>query len=193
MRSLFFARKTATCTRRIPGPRDPPGFPDQIKDSEQLKSSFHLGAGWKAMNTDLSSPRLGDRGFKTVDDLNNWGLHKRLIGEVDVFQVDSTHELYGHMNVNYLRMPARAFFRSLGGRAGGGREGRLLHHDRRGFAAAGRHGGNRRRHHRGGDGLLDIPLAHGGDRLGRRARDASADDSADDTRANSARTSSRGT
>lgn len=34
----------------------------------------------------------------------NWGLHKRLIGEVDVFQVDSTHELYGHMNVNYLRL-----------------------------------------------------------------------------------------
>ncbi|MDQ2949236.1 MAG: hypothetical protein M3Y27_25410 [Acidobacteriota bacterium] len=82
------------------------GFPDQIKDSEQLKSSFHLGTGWKAMNTDLSSPRLGDRAFKTVDDLNNWGLHKRLIGEVDVFQLDSTHELYGHMNVNYLRLPA---------------------------------------------------------------------------------------
>jgi hypothetical protein len=86
------------------------GFPDQIKDSEQLKSSFHLGAGWKAMNTDLSSPRLGDRAFRTIDDLNNWGLHKRLIGEVDVFQVDSTHELYGHMNVNYLRLPAQPFF-----------------------------------------------------------------------------------
>jgi len=82
------------------------GFPDEIKNSEQLKSPFHLGAGWKAMNTDLSSPRLGDRGFKTVDDLNNWGLRKRSIGEVDVFQLDSTHELYGHMNVNYLRMPA---------------------------------------------------------------------------------------
>jgi hypothetical protein len=62
------------------------------------------------MNTDLSSPRLGDRGFKTVDDLNNWGFHKRLIGEVDVFQLDSTHELYGHMNVNYLRLPALPSF-----------------------------------------------------------------------------------
>lgn len=82
------------------------GFPDKIRDSEQLRSPFHLGAGWKAMNSDLSSPRLGDRSFKTVDDLNNWGLHKRLIGEVDVFQLDSTHELYGHMNLNYLRMPA---------------------------------------------------------------------------------------
>jgi len=86
------------------------GFPDRIKDSEQLNSTFHLGAGWKAMNTDLSSPRMGDRGFKTVDDMNNWGLHKRLIGEVDVFQLDSTHELYGHMNVNYLHLPATPDF-----------------------------------------------------------------------------------
>ncbi|MGA2116118.1 MAG: hypothetical protein ABSH56_15365 [Bryobacteraceae bacterium] len=86
------------------------GFPDRIRDSDQLKSSFHLGTGWKAMNTDLSSPRLGDRAFQTVDDLNNWGLHKRLIGEVDVFQVDSTHELYGHMNVNYLRLASLPSF-----------------------------------------------------------------------------------
>ena len=86
------------------------GFPDEIKNSEQLTSAFHLGAGWKAMNTDLSSPRLGDRGFKTVDDMNNWGLHKRSIGEVDVFQLDSTHELYGHMNLNYLRLPATPTF-----------------------------------------------------------------------------------
>ena len=86
------------------------GFPDKIKDSEQLAGAFHLGAGWKAMNTDLSSPRLGDRGFKTVDDLNNWGFHKRSLGEVDVFQLDSTHELYGHMNVNYLKLTAQPTF-----------------------------------------------------------------------------------
>jgi hypothetical protein len=86
------------------------GFPDQIKDSEQLHGAFHLGAGWKAMNTDLSSPRLGERAFKTLDDMNNWGLRKRLIGEVDVFQLDSTHELYGHMNVNYLRLPTLPSF-----------------------------------------------------------------------------------
>jgi hypothetical protein len=86
------------------------GFPDQIKDSEQLKSPFHWGGGWKAMNTDLSSPRLGDRGFNTVDDMNNWGLHKRALGEVDVFQIDTTHELYGHMNVNYLQLPATPSF-----------------------------------------------------------------------------------
>jgi len=31
-------------------------------------------------------------------------MRKRLIGEVDVFQLDDTHELYGHMNVNYVRL-----------------------------------------------------------------------------------------
>ena len=27
------------------------------------------------------------------------------MGEVDVFQLDSTHELYAHMNANYVRLP----------------------------------------------------------------------------------------
>ena len=53
----------------------------------------------------LSSPRLGERAFKTVDDLNNLGLHKRMVGEVDVFQIDTADELYAHMNVNYVRLP----------------------------------------------------------------------------------------
>ena len=81
------------------------GFPDQIRDSAQLKDAAYFGAGWKAMNADLSSPRLGDRSFRTLDDLNNWGLHKRLLGEVDVFQIESTHELYAHMNANYVHIP----------------------------------------------------------------------------------------
>jgi hypothetical protein len=58
------------------------------------------------MPSDLSSPRLGERAFKTVDDLNNLGLKKRMLGEVDVFQLDTTHELYGHLNLNYVRLPA---------------------------------------------------------------------------------------
>ena len=82
------------------------GYPDAIKDTSYFRDSRYLGSGWKAMPSDLSSPRLGERAFKTVDDMNNLGLHKRLIGEVDVFQLDSTHELYGHMNVNYIRLPA---------------------------------------------------------------------------------------
>jgi hypothetical protein len=32
--------------------------------------------------------------LRTIDDTDNLGLRKRLIGEVDVFQLDPTHELY---------------------------------------------------------------------------------------------------
>jgi hypothetical protein len=56
------------------------------------------------MPSDLSSPRLGDRVLDLLDELNNQGLRKRLLGEVDVFQVDQTHELYAHMNINYVRL-----------------------------------------------------------------------------------------
>ena len=34
----------------------------------------------------------------------NWGQKKYLPGEVDVFKIDHTHELYGHMNINYIRL-----------------------------------------------------------------------------------------
>ena len=36
--------------------------------------------------------------------MNNQGLRKRLLGEVDVFQFDHTHELYAHMNINYVKL-----------------------------------------------------------------------------------------
>src|SRR2546429_311411 len=65
------------------------GFPDQIRDSEYFRDSRYLGAGWKAMPSDLSSPRLGERALKLLDDMCNWNLRKRLLGEVDVFQIDS--------------------------------------------------------------------------------------------------------
>ncbi|HUS07415.1 MAG TPA: hypothetical protein VMZ52_14000, partial [Bryobacteraceae bacterium] len=90
------------------------GFPDKIRDSEQFRDPRYLGAGWKAMPSDLSSPRLGERAFKTIDDANNWGLRKRMIAEVDVFQLDTTHELYGHMNINYVRLPELPAFAHYG-------------------------------------------------------------------------------
>jgi hypothetical protein len=34
----------------------------------------------------------------------NWGPRKYVPGEVDVFKLDHTHELYGHMNINYLQL-----------------------------------------------------------------------------------------
>jgi hypothetical protein len=79
------------------------GYPDKIRDTEHFRDPRYLGAGWKQMPADLSSPRLGVRVLDLLDDMNNWGLRKILFGEVDVFQFDHTHELYAHMNVNYVR------------------------------------------------------------------------------------------
>jgi hypothetical protein len=80
------------------------GFPDRILGTDHFRDASYLGAGWKAMPADLSSPRLGDRAFDLLDEMSNQGLRKRLLGEVDVFQFDHTHELYAHMNVNYIKL-----------------------------------------------------------------------------------------
>jgi hypothetical protein len=90
------------------------GYPDKVRDSAFFTDPRWFGAGWKALPSDLSSPRLGDRAFKLLDDMRNWGLAKKLMGEVDVFQIDSTHELYAHMNVNYVRLPSLPAFDEYG-------------------------------------------------------------------------------
>ena len=80
------------------------GFPDGYRDRPFFRSERFLGAAWKAMPADLSQPRLGTRVLDLFDDMENWGAAKQVLGEVDVFQIDPDHELYGHMNVNYLRL-----------------------------------------------------------------------------------------
>ncbi len=90
------------------------GYPDAIRDTAYFRDPRYIGSGWKAMPSDLSSPRLGERAFKTVDDMNNLGLRKEMIGEVDVFQLDSTHELYGHLNINYVRLPSLPSYEHYG-------------------------------------------------------------------------------
>jgi hypothetical protein len=90
------------------------GFPDEIRTTAHFLDPHYFGAGWKALPSDLSTPRLGERAFKLLDDMSNWGLKKRLMGEVDVFQIDSTHELYAHMNINYVRLPALPTFDDYG-------------------------------------------------------------------------------
>jgi hypothetical protein len=45
-----------------------------------------------------------------MDDMNNWGLDKRVLAEADLFTIDRANEMYGHMNVNYLRMGALPAF-----------------------------------------------------------------------------------
>jgi hypothetical protein len=78
--------------------------PDIFHHEDFYLSGTWLGAAWKAMPADLSRPRLGERALDLLDDMANWGQKKYLPGEVDVFKLEHTHELYGHMNVNYVRL-----------------------------------------------------------------------------------------
>ncbi len=80
------------------------GFPDAYAKKDYYLSDTFLGAAWKAMPADLSDPRLGTRVLDLQDDMLNWGQKKYILGEVDVFKIEPDYELYGHMNVNYLRL-----------------------------------------------------------------------------------------
>ena len=78
--------------------------PDIFRNEDFYLADFWLGGAWKAMPADLSRERLGERALDVLSDMANWGQKKYLLGEVDTFKVDHTHELYGHSNVNYLRV-----------------------------------------------------------------------------------------
>ncbi len=80
------------------------GFPDNYRDTPFFRSPHYLGAAWKAMPADYSRDTLGWRVLDLLDDMNNWGADKRVLGEVDVFKVEPHSELYGHLNVNYLKL-----------------------------------------------------------------------------------------
>jgi hypothetical protein len=87
------------------------GYPDKHKRELFFLSDRFLGAAWKAMPADLSRPKTGLRVLDLLDDMANWAVSsdsqqsvKYVLGEVDVFKIDHTHELYGHVNVNYLQL-----------------------------------------------------------------------------------------
>jgi hypothetical protein len=80
------------------------GFPDRYRTKDYYISEHFLGAAWKAMPADLSQPRLGKRVLDLMDDMANWGRPKYVLGEVDVFRVQPAYEIYGHMNINYLKL-----------------------------------------------------------------------------------------
>lgn len=90
-----------TAHARIKGSR---GFPDNYKDKNFFHSDHFLGAAWKAMPADLSQPRLGLRALDVMDDMENWGGKKQVLGEVDAFRMETNFETYAHMNINYLRL-----------------------------------------------------------------------------------------
>ena len=80
------------------------GFPDKYKDEAFYASPNFMGAAWKALPADLSQPYLGKRALDLLDDMGNWGFHKTMIAEADLFRITPEDELYGHLNVNYLQL-----------------------------------------------------------------------------------------
>jgi hypothetical protein len=78
--------------------------PDIFRHEDFYLNDSWLGGAWKAMPADLSHERLGERALDLLDDMANWAQKKYLLGEVDVFKIDRTHELFGHMNINYVRL-----------------------------------------------------------------------------------------
>jgi hypothetical protein len=81
------------------------GYPDKIKDADFFKDDHWLGAAFKALPVDLSQKRLGEvRCFGTLDDMNNWGGAKFMIGEVDTYKKFAAYDLYGDFNVNYVKL-----------------------------------------------------------------------------------------
>jgi hypothetical protein len=80
------------------------GFPDAYKETPLFKSDRFLGAAWKAMPADYSRKDLGWRVSGLLDDMSNWGHRKYMLGEVDIFKIFKDYELFGAMNVNYLKL-----------------------------------------------------------------------------------------
>jgi hypothetical protein len=78
--------------------------PDAFKDEDFFQAEYWLGGAWKAMPADLSREKLGERVLNLMSDMANWGQRKYVPGEVDVFTIDHTHELYSHMNINYVQL-----------------------------------------------------------------------------------------
>ena len=79
-------------------------FPDTYHNEPFYKSDHFLGGGWKALPANLSRQTLGWRSLDLLDDMNQWGQKKQVLGEVDVFELQPNYELYGHMNINYLKL-----------------------------------------------------------------------------------------
>lgn len=80
------------------------GYPDAYREKDFYLSDTFFGAAWKSMPADLSRSRLGWRVLDLMDDTANWGQKKYVVGEVDVFRIEPDYELYGPMNINYLRL-----------------------------------------------------------------------------------------
>ena len=80
------------------------GYPDRYRDEAFFKSAQFFGGAWKAMPANYSHQRLGRRVLDLLDDMNQWGAEKQILGEADLFQLNRASELYGHANINYIKL-----------------------------------------------------------------------------------------
>jgi hypothetical protein len=82
------------------------GYPDIYKNEKFFTSETFLGAAWKAIPADLSLETLSKRVLNLMDDMANWGLKKNVIAESDIFTITHQNEMYAHVNINYVKLPA---------------------------------------------------------------------------------------
>jgi hypothetical protein len=98
-------REAALVWTTHPRTKGSTGYPDKIRGTDYFKSGNWLGSAFKAMPADLSQKRLGEvRCFGTLDDMNNWGNAKYMLGEVDTYKKFPECDLYGDFNVNYVKL-----------------------------------------------------------------------------------------
>jgi hypothetical protein len=98
-------REDALVWQTHPRTKGSTGYPDAIKDADYFRGNQWLGTAFKAMPVDLSQKRLGEvRCFGTLDDMNNWGGPKYMVGEVDTYKKFPDYDLYGDFNVNYVKL-----------------------------------------------------------------------------------------
>jgi hypothetical protein len=98
-------REGALVWQTHPRTKGSTGYPDRIREQDYFRSDRWLGAGFKAMPVDLSESRLCEkRCFGVLDDMNNWGAPKYLLGEVDTYKKFPDYDLYGDFNVNYVKL-----------------------------------------------------------------------------------------
>lgn len=91
-----------TAHPRVKGSKD---YPDKYaRENFFLDDDVFAGVEWKAVPSDLSQPRLGQRVFQLQDEMNQWGVKKKMVGAGDMFYLDSTSSIYSQMNISYLKL-----------------------------------------------------------------------------------------
>ncbi len=96
--------KEAWPGRRTPGSRARAGLPTSSGTSRSTSRTSGWGPRGRPCRPTSRSTSSASGALDLLDDMANWGQKKYLPGEVDVFKIDHTHELYGHMNINYIRL-----------------------------------------------------------------------------------------